>query len=261
MLEMHRKTNDEFKEGEYTHDIAVLRRRGTNMISHECYSPVMQAIELHYRHAKGENLLLVAPQSNPYKIVWVRKQIEMFARLGWKFVLLDLSEGSDLGPPHLLGGKWSMVELNAMANLRVPITVRVPSLSHLLETLDLIYVFKKTSRFPHVVLVHLGDVRVLTDAEKHALQSALERMRENGVWLIADRFQPLQWDRMSSFYDTQIVLAGVPNDDAWNEWVRLNHLSDVDVEDLEEDEGYFLFRGRSEGARRLLQASLREEAD
>jgi hypothetical protein len=242
-------------------NVAVLRRRGRNVICHGSYSPLRQAVDLHYRHAKGENLLLVGPKSNPYKIPWVRKQVDMFAGLGWKFVLLDLSEHSDLGPPCLSGGKWSAVELNAIANLRVPITVRVPTLSQLLETLDQIYVLKKTSRFPHVIVVNLGDLRDLTDAEKHALQSTLERIHEDGVWVIADRFQPLRLNKLRGFYDTQIVLAGVPDDDAWSEWVSLHHLSNVCVGNLEEDEGYFLFLGRSEGAGRLLQARVREEAE
>ncbi|SFV07012.1 hypothetical protein [Alicyclobacillus macrosporangiidus] len=227
----------------------------------ESYSPLLQPADLHYRHAKGENLLLIGPQSNPHKIPWVRNTVSMFARLGWKFILLDLSERSDLGPSFLCGGKWSTIEYNAISNLQAPITVRVLTFNRLLETLDEVHVLKETTKFPHVVVVHLGDLRDLTDTEKQALQNSLERIDayRGGVWIIADRFQPLNMSKLPSFYQTQIVLAGTPADDAWKQWVDRHHIEDADVTALEEDEGYFLFRGRSEGAGRLLQVRLRGE--
>lgn len=225
----------------------------------ESYIPLSEPLNLHYRHAQGENLLLVSPSSNAYKIPWVRSQIAMFSKLGWEFILLDLSERSDLGPAMITGGKWSSVEYHALANLHAPVTVRVLTLGRLLETLDEIHVLKETSVFPHVVVVHLGGLRDITDTEQQALQSALERIKayHDGVWVIAESFQPFWIDKLD--YHTECVLAHTPKDGLWDRWVTKRHLEEVAVDELEDNEGYFLFRGRSEGADRLLIAQLKRE--
>ncbi len=221
-------------------------------------SPVYGEPDLYYRHAKGENMFILGPESNPYKSSWIQRQIRMFSLLGWRFLVIDLSRMGKMGGAHMLGGRWSNIERNAVLNMTPPVIVRAPRLRDLMETLDEINIMKSEhASMKHVTVVHLGDIRTLDKEEKGALHGSLLKISTygHGVWLIAEHFQSFPMEYLDMFH-TQVVMAQDEPDIELPKWVKKFNLEEVNVAELEEEEAYFLFRGKSEGAQRLYVSNL-----
>ncbi|EPZ47907.1 MULTISPECIES: hypothetical protein [Alicyclobacillus] len=216
-------------------------------------NPTYGEADVYYRHAKGENLFLVGSEENPYKGPWLRKQIEMFTSLGWKFLVLDMSSTGMMGQPHIIGDGWSQIERNAIQQITSPVIIRTRNLTTLLNALDEIYVLKtEIPALKHVVVVYLGANRALSTDDRTALYEALKRLmdRKHGVWLAAERFQAFPMEHMESFH-TQIVLTDDETDIEISKWAKMFHIEDLESVDVDEQEALFLFRGRSEGAQHL----------
>lgn len=212
---------------------------------------------MYYRHAKGENLFVLGPESNHYKAVWVRRQVDMFSSLGWQFLVLDMSTTGQMGSPHLIGERWSNIERHFVLHTRPPVVVRIPRFRDMLEILDDINLMKFENGSQHTIVVHLGNIRTLTNDEKRALYGALLKIAayNHGLWLLVEHFQTFPMENIDMFH-TQVVCAQEEPDIGIPLWTRTFNIEECDVTQLDENEAYCLFRGRSEGARRLLIADL-----
>lgn len=221
-------------------------------------NPLHGQADLYYRHAKGENLLLLGPEEHPAKTPWLRQQIDMFTMLGWKFLILDMSIDGAMGQPHILGDRWSSIERNAIRQIAAPVVVRVKSFRNLLDIMDEIDLLKtETREAKHVVVLYLGALRALGTDDKEAFLGAFSRLHRHGhgVWLSAERFQCFPMDDMKLF-ETQIILSDDETDIDLNKWAKTFHIEDLESVDLIEDEALCLFRGRSEGANHLYVCEL-----
>lgn len=226
-------------------------------------SPVYGDPDLYYRHAKGENLFFLGPESNANKAIWVKQQVDMFTALGWRFIVLDMSRFGDMGAAMIVGGSWTNIERNAVQHMQPPVIVRIKKFGDLLNTLDDINLMKSEQGIKHTIVVHLGDMRTLAQDEKDALFSALLKIStyKDGLWLIAEHFQTFPMEYMDLF-QTQIVMAQEEPDIALPAWQKRFNLEDCDVTELEQEEAYFLFRGRSEGANnRFLIGNMRQREE
>jgi len=226
-------------------------------------SPAYGEPDLYYRHAKGENLFVLGPESNPHKSNWVHRQIQMFSNLGWRFLVIDMSTNGEMGTPHMLGGNWSNIERNAVLRMNPPVVVRVPRFRDLLETLDEVNIMKADNpSMKHVTVVHLGNVRTLDKEEKGALYGSLLKLHTygHGLWLIAEHFQSYPMEYLDMFH-THVVLAQDEPDIELPKWTKQFNLENVDVTGLDEEEAYLLFRGRSEGARCLYISNISNARD
>lgn len=219
--------------------------------------------ELYYRHAKGENLFMLGPESNPHKYDWIRRQIHMFSSLDWRLLILDMSPLGDMGTPHMLGGNWSNVERGAVSRIAAPVVVHTPRLRDLLETLDEVNIMKNDNpSMKHVTVVNLGSLRAVTKEEKNALYGSLLKLHtyHHGVWLIAEHFQSFPMEYMDMFH-TQIVVAQDEPDIELPKWTKKFNLEGVHMDELDEEEAYFLFRGRSEGANHFYICNISNQRD
>ncbi|MCF8567443.1 hypothetical protein LLE49_22245 [Alicyclobacillus tolerans] len=226
-------------------------------------TPVYGEPDLYYRHAKGENLFVLGPESNRHKSDWIRRQIQMFSSLGWRFLILDLSPMSEMGAPHMLGGNWSNIERHAVLNMTPPVIIRTPRLRDLLETLDEVNILKlEYPSMNHVTVVHLGNIRALDKEEKGALAGSLLKiqMYDHGVWLVTEHFQSYPMEDLDRF-QTHVVLAQDEPDIELPKWTKKFNLGNVDVTELDDEEAYFLFRGKSEGARHLYVCNISNARD
>ena len=219
--------------------------------------------DLYYRHAKGENMFILGPEKNLHKSDWIRRQIEMFSGLGWRFLILDMSPSEEMGAAHILGGNWSNIERNAIMRIAPPVIVRVPRFRDLMETLDEVNIMKNDRpSMQHVTVVHLGDIRALDNEEKAALYGSLLKLRlyGHGVWFIAEHFQSFPMEYMDMF-DTQVVIAQDEPDIEITKWAKRFNLQNVDMSELDEEEAYFLFRGKSEGANHFYICNISNSKD
>jgi hypothetical protein len=216
--------------------------------------PIYGEAKLYYRHAEGENLFLVGSEDNRHKVTWFKEQIEMFSRLGWRFVVIDMSEQSTMGYPNMIGERWTSRERDFLLNVTPPVRVRTARFRDLLDTLEEINLIKSTTpSMKHVTVVNLGELRALVQEEKDALYEALLKLStyHHGVWLSAERFQPFPLERLELFH-TQIVFAEESEQDIefqkWEKKFRIEHETHEDDVGLSDEEAYCLFRGKSEGA-------------
>lgn len=226
--------------------------------------PIYGDMKLYYRHAEEENLFLLGSESNPHKTDWLNRQIDLFSKLGWKFLVLDMSEVSAMGRPHLLSGRWSNIERNALLNFVPPVIVRAPRFQDLLDTLDEINLIKSENpSAKHITVVYLGNIRALVPDEKDALYEVLLKLStyHHGIWLAAERFQPFLLDKLDLFH-TQIVFADEDEPDIeMQKWTKRYGIEQLDISQLDEEEAYCLFRGKSEGNGRLYVCNLSNKGD
>lgn len=212
-------------------------------------TPIHGDAKLYYRHAEGENLIIVGPESSPYKTNWVKDQIDVFTRLGWRFLVIDMSPLSVMGKPHIIGEHWTNIERQSIFNIIPPVVVRVPKFRNLLDTLDEVNLLKSENpSMKHITFVNLGEFRSLAPEEKDALYGSLFKLStyHHGVWLSTERFQPFPMERLDMF-QTQIVLSNEEETDSeMQKWI--NQFVEITESQIDEEEAYCLFNGKSEGA-------------
>lgn len=206
--------------------------------------------DLYYRHARGENLLLVGPERNRFKNPWLRRQVDMFDRLGWRFIVVDMTATGEMGPAHLLGEPWSAIERHALVNIRRPV-IAASTFQNLLTTLDQILQMKQQWHLQHGVIIHLGDLRSLSGDERLALKSHVIRfsLMQHGLWLVAEHLQALFMDVINRNFHTQVVLPDTLQDGDMATWRHTMGVDRLQLDLLDEGQACFILRGRSEGAR------------
>lgn len=177
--------------------------------------------------------------------------------------MLDMSPDEEMGAAHILGGQWSNIERNAVLRMTPPVIVRVPRFRDLMETLDEVNIMKNDNpSMKHVTVVHLGDIRALDNEEKGALYGSLLKlhMYGHGIWFIAEHFQSFPMEYLDMF-ETQIVMAQDEPDIEIARWAKQFNVQNVEVTELDEEEAYFLFRGKSEGANRCYICNISNSRD
>ena len=221
--------------------------------------PIYDELKLYYRHAEEENLFLLGPETNSHKADWLKRQINALSGLGWKFLILDMSQRNVMGRTDILGGEWSNIERNAILKFVPPVYIRIPTFRALLDTLDEVNIIKLNyPQTKHITMVYLGETRALAPEEKDALYGALLKLStyQHGIWLAAERFQAFPLDKLDLF-QTQIVFADEDDTDIeFPKWAKQYNLADLNEGELDEEEAYCLLRGKTSGPGRLLISNL-----
>lgn len=215
--------------------------------------PMPAELDFYYRHARKENLLMMGPEINRYKNPWVREQMQLFQKLGWKFAVIDCS--GEMGSAQLLGEKWSVAERRALQNIQNPL-IRVFTVRDLLETMDQVIVTMEQWELPLNVCIHLGDVVWETEEQQSAFITRLRKLLSfrTGLWVVAPSMKTIPLDLAIVHFHTHVVIPGMYRDveiyDHWIQQLRMGiEETDLNLEDIGEKEAIFAFRGRSEGAR------------
>lgn len=220
--------------------------------------PMKDKPDLHYRHAKQENLLLVGPEQNALKNNWLKSQVRTFQYLGWRFVTVDLS--NQMGHPHLLGEHWTSLERRAMNTFQNPL-IQVKSLSHLADTLEEVAVSIQSFQLPVVTLIHVGSLFLDKDTSRAVCDQVRRLLAyRTGVWLIVPSLETVPLSLTTRHFQTQVLLRqfGGEEDSYWK-WIKAMELDPIDP-DWDDVEALFVFNGRSEGAKgRWMRARIDEE--
>lgn len=204
-------------------------------------------LELYYRHARCENMLVVGTNTNRSKTLWLYEHVAMFQRLGWNFITVDLS--GELGPYDLTGGTWSDIERRALVRLANP-SVHVQTLEQMVNAIESLSSLIQQSQMSKTVLLHLGpiqpDISFMT-----TIVTAIRRLLayQHGVWVVLPTIQALPMEFTTKLFHAHMILdrIGVKNS-VLMEWASIVgvDLSDWTISNIQ---SIFVFNGRSEGAK------------
>jgi hypothetical protein len=207
----------------------------------------MQQLDLYYRHARHENMLVAGSEHNKNKILWIREHTNMFQSLGWGFISVDLS--GELGPHHLNGDTWSSIEHRALRNITNPV-IRVENAQQMLTVIDQLIELLGQEALSQTILLNFGSNHLDPTLVGSAIKSIRRLLaHRQGVWLILPQLQALPIEFSTKLFHSHIILDrhGVTNDvlGKWAAHLRVD-LSDWNVGDIN---SIFVFNGRSEGAK------------